>query len=61
MRAALLDHAGPMGRVLDAAIALENGYFGDAKLIVDRAGDLYTEALLWAQEASGALLESVAA
>jgi c-di-GMP phosphodiesterase len=59
MRVALLRHAGPMGAILDAATALEGGYFGDAKLLVAGAGALYVEALLWAQEASGALFDSV--
>ncbi|HEX3617824.1 MAG TPA: EAL domain-containing protein [Solirubrobacteraceae bacterium] len=61
MRVALLRHAGPMGRILDAATSLEAGYFGDAKLLVANAGDLYVQSLLWAQEASGALFESIAA
>ena len=55
MRVALLRHAGPMGRILDAATALEGGYFGDAKLLVPDAGELYVQSLLWAQEAAGAL------
>jgi EAL and modified HD-GYP domain-containing signal transduction protein len=61
MRVALLRHAGPMGRILDAATSLESGYFGDAKLLVPNAGELYVQSLLWAQEASGALFESIAA
>jgi EAL and modified HD-GYP domain-containing signal transduction protein len=59
MRVALLRHAGPMGTILDAATALEGGYFGDAKLLVEGAGALYVQSLLWAQEASGALFDSV--
>lgn len=61
MRRALLQHAGPMGRVLDAATALEAGYFGDARTLVANAGELYVQSLLWAQEASGALFDSLAA
>jgi len=61
MRVALLRHAGPMGRILDAATSLETGYFGDAKLLVPNAGELYVQSLLWAQEASGALFDSIAA
>ena len=61
MRVALLRHAGPMGRILDAATALEGGYFGDAKTLVPDAGRHYVQSLLWAQEASGALFESMAA
>jgi c-di-GMP phosphodiesterase len=61
MRAALLWHEGPMGRILDAATALESGYYADAKLTVVNPGALYVESLTWAQEASGAFFESVAA
>ncbi len=61
MRVALLRHAGPMGRILDAATALESGYYGDAKALVPDAAQLYVQSLLWAQEASGALFESIAA
>lgn len=61
MRMALLSHAGPMGRILAAATSLEAGYFGDAKLLVPSAGELYVQSLLWAQEASGALFDSIAA
>ena len=60
MRVALLRHAGPMGRILDAATALEGGYYGDAKALVPDAAQLYVESLLWAQEASGALFDSIA-
>ncbi len=61
MRVALLSHGGPMGRILDAATSLESGYFGDAKLLVPNASELYVQSLLWAQEASGALFDSIAA
>lgn len=60
MRRALLGHEGPMGRILDAVTSLESGYFGDAKLLVPSAGELYVQSLLWAQEASGALFDSIA-
>ena len=59
MRQALLNHAGPMGRILDAATALESGYYGDARLLVPDAARLYVESLLWAQEASGALFAAL--
>jgi EAL and modified HD-GYP domain-containing signal transduction protein len=59
MRVALLSHAGPMGRILDAATSLESGYFGDAKLLVPNASELYVQSLLWAQEASGALFAAI--
>lgn len=59
MRLALLSHSGPMGRILDAATALEGGYFGDAKLLVPNASELYVQSLLWAQEAAGALFAAL--
>lgn len=59
MRLALLSHTGPMGRILDAATSLESGYFGDAKLLVPNAGELYVQSLLWAQEAAGALFAAL--
>lgn len=59
MRLALLSHAGPMGRILDAATSLESGYFGDAKLLVPNASELYVQSLLWAQEAAGALFAAL--
>lgn len=59
MRLALLSHDGPMGRILDAATSLESGYYGDAKLLVPNAGELYVQSLLWAQEAAGALFAAI--
>jgi c-di-GMP phosphodiesterase len=59
MRLALLSHAGPMGRILDAATALESGYYGDARLLVPDAARIYVESLLWAQEAAGALFAAL--
>lgn len=60
MRAALLWHEGPKGRILDAATALEEAYYADARLSVEHANELYVDALTWAQEASGALFEAAA-
>jgi hypothetical protein len=59
MRAALVSHSGPMGQVLEAATALEAGDLDAATGLVPGAGALYVKALLWAQEASGALFESL--
>jgi c-di-GMP phosphodiesterase len=61
MRVALLWHEGQMGRILDAATALEGGYVADARLSVEHSGQFYVQSMLWAQEASGALFDSVAA
>ena len=55
MREALVQHTGVMGDLLNAVAALEAGYIGDAKALVPNAGELYMEALLWANEASDAL------
>jgi EAL and modified HD-GYP domain-containing signal transduction protein len=55
MREALVEHTGIMGDLLNAVAALEAGYIGDAKALVPNAGELYMEALLWANEASDAL------
>jgi EAL and modified HD-GYP domain-containing signal transduction protein len=55
MREALVEHTGFMGELLNAVASLEAGYIGDAKAVVPNAGELYMEALLWANEASDAL------
>ena len=55
LQAALLHHEGEMGALLDCVGALEEGYFGDARSILPEAGELYVRALIWANEAGGAL------
>jgi EAL and modified HD-GYP domain-containing signal transduction protein len=59
MREALLSHAGPMGELVEAVAAMEDGYFGDAKTLVEDAGSHYVEALMWADDASGALFSAI--
>jgi c-di-GMP-related signal transduction protein len=52
LRNALVDHSGTAGRVLTAVAALEHGDFEDAALIVPRAGEIYLDAILWANRAT---------
>ncbi len=59
MADALVDHSGPMGALLDAVIAIEDGYFGDAKMLLPAAGTRYVESLVWADEAASALFASI--
>jgi hypothetical protein len=55
MREALVQRAGRMGQLLDCVVALETGEAGPASAIVDRAGELYLEALMWANSAAESL------
>lgn len=52
---ALLDHTGPMGLLLAAVIALEEGSFGLGEALSPLSGELYVEALGWADATVGAL------
>ena len=61
MRDALTERKGEKGALLDCVTALEAGDFDRAQRLVRGAGDLYVEALLWADEAAGALFEQPAA
>ncbi|HLI59622.1 MAG TPA: EAL domain-containing protein [Solirubrobacteraceae bacterium] len=55
MRAALLEHTGPMGRLLGAVIALEEGAFERAEALAPLSGPHYIDALAWADETVAAL------
>jgi c-di-GMP phosphodiesterase len=57
MREALSTRAGEKGALLDCVIALETGDFDRAKKLVRGAGDLYLEALMWANQAAQPLFE----
>ncbi|MFZ0976533.1 MAG: HDOD domain-containing protein [Solirubrobacteraceae bacterium] len=57
MRDALVHRAGEKGALLDSVTALEAGDFDRAQRLVRGAGDLYLEALMWANGAAGALFE----
>ncbi|HTU29053.1 MAG TPA: HDOD domain-containing protein [Solirubrobacteraceae bacterium] len=55
MREALVDHTGPLGRLLGAVIALEEGSFDLAEALYEHSGELYMEALAWADATVAAL------
>ena len=61
MRDALTARKGEKGALLDCVTALEAGDFDRAQRLVRGAGDLYVEALMWADDAAGALFEQPAA
>jgi c-di-GMP phosphodiesterase len=61
MRDALVNRAGEKGALLDSVTALEAGDFDRAQKLVRGAGALYLEALMWANDAAGALFERAAA
>ncbi len=55
MREALVSRTGDKGSLLACVIALETGDFDRAQKLVRDAGDLYLEALMWANDAAGPL------
>lgn len=61
MRDALIDRKGEKGALLDCVTALEAGDFDRAQRLVSEAGEHYVEALMWADDAAGALFEQPAA
>src|SRR5690242_5675476 len=61
MRDALVERKGEKGELLDCVIALEAGDFERASRLVRGAGEHYVEALMWADDAAGALFEQPAA
>jgi EAL and modified HD-GYP domain-containing signal transduction protein len=61
MRAALIDHSGPQGQLLDCVGALEAADFDRAQSIIANAGELYLEALVWANDAAQALFDQAEA
>ncbi len=58
MREALVSRTGEKGDLLKCVIALESGEFDQAQRLVRGAGDLYLEALMWANDAAGPLFGS---
>ena len=56
MRTALIDHSGPLGQLLGAALALESGNFDLAQRCSPDCPDAYLEALRWADETAGPFL-----
>jgi EAL and modified HD-GYP domain-containing signal transduction protein len=61
MREALVHRSGEMGALLDCVNALETGNFDRAQSLVRGAGDLYLEALVWANDAAGPLFQRLEA
>jgi EAL and modified HD-GYP domain-containing signal transduction protein len=61
MRDALIERKGEKGALLECVTALEAGDFDRAQRLVRGAGDIYVDALMWADEAAGALFEEPAA
>jgi EAL and modified HD-GYP domain-containing signal transduction protein len=52
MREALITHRGEKGRLLECVTALETGDFDQAEAIIPTAGELYLDALTWANQAA---------
>ncbi|HUA46872.1 MAG TPA: HDOD domain-containing protein [Solirubrobacteraceae bacterium] len=61
MRGALVQRKGEKGALLECVTALEAGDFERARKLVRGAGELYVEALMWADEAARPLFEPVEA
>jgi EAL and modified HD-GYP domain-containing signal transduction protein len=59
MRDALITHSGAEGRLLDCVTSLEAADFDHAQSIVAGAGELYLEALVWANDAATPLFGEV--
>jgi c-di-GMP phosphodiesterase len=57
MREALISRTGEKGALLECVTALEVGDFDRAQTLVRGAGDLYLEALMWANQAAEPLFE----
>jgi c-di-GMP phosphodiesterase len=55
MRDALITRRGQTGRLLDCVTAFEAGDFDRGQAIVPHAGELYVEALAWANDTAGPL------
>ena len=61
MREALTARTGEKGALLECVTALEAGDFDRAQKLVRRAGELYVDALMWADEAARPLFEPIEA
>jgi c-di-GMP-related signal transduction protein len=55
MREALVQRRGPMGQLLDCVTELETGEDGPATGAIPKAGEVYLEALMWANSAAESL------
>ncbi len=56
IRDAIINHSGPMGQLLDCLAALESADLEQAQAIVANAGQLYMDAITWADGAAEPLL-----
>ena len=61
MREALIRRTGEKGTLLDCVTALEAGDFERAQALVPGAGEMYVQALMWANQAAGPLFEPIQA
>jgi c-di-GMP phosphodiesterase len=61
MREALISRTGDKGALLKCVTALEAGDFDRAQRLVPDAGDIYVQALMWANDAAGPLFEAASA
>jgi c-di-GMP phosphodiesterase len=61
MRDALTERKGEKGALLECVTALEAGDFDRAQKLVRRAGELYVDALMWADDAARPLFEPIEA
>jgi c-di-GMP phosphodiesterase len=61
MREALISRTGEKGALLECVTALEAGDFDRAQKLVRRAGELYVDALMWADDAARPLFEPIEA
>jgi EAL and modified HD-GYP domain-containing signal transduction protein len=55
MREALVHRRGQMGELLNCVGSLEQGEYSDARVLIDSAGELYLESMIWANNAVGSL------
>ena len=60
MREALVAHKGKRGLLLESVAALETGEVNDLPPIVDGAGELYLESMMWANSAAESLFGAAA-
>lgn len=61
MREALVYRRGQRGRLLDCVASLESGEYGHGPAVVADAGELYLQALMWANSAADSLFGDPAA
>jgi len=60
MRVALITRAGAKGELLACVSLLETGRLDEARMLVEDAGRLYLESIIWAEEATGPLFDVAA-